>query len=325
MTKYNFQQISVQGDTGGTVASGINDEGQISGWSVPGGYNIYPHSFVDTNGSMVPLTSSSPVFMSGQAAAAGINNEGQISGTQGSSPVGIRAFLWAPDKTAQTFSSVPTATYGTLSHGGGVNDLGQVVGSNDAFNGFNGHNSFLWQAGKMSFLQYPGATFTDARGISDDGTIVGYYSAARLPNGSSAPNHPFVDTNGHMTAIMVPGAVSAEANAISPDGRQIVGTYQDSAGHNHGWIDRAGRIQTLDMPGATDTSLLGLNDFKQIVGSYVTAGDPVQHGFVATPDTEDLHGGPQALPGIVRQHTGLSQGALFYDPSHPVMSGMVTS
>jgi hypothetical protein len=48
---------------------------------------------------------------------------------------------------------------------------------------------------------------------------------------------------------------------------------------------------------------------------------PVQHGFVATPQSDNLGGDEQhELPETVRQVTGLARGSLFYDPSQPFIS-----
>jgi uncharacterized membrane protein len=280
MARYDFQQVTVPAAGGDVSANGINDKGQIVGTyitQIP--FDPYPQTFLETNGSV----SAVPLPFSGQQAGNAINNLGQIAGTEGDAIVGINGFLWSPDGTIQKVSSVTQGSpSGLFDEAHGLNDRGQVVGTD--FADFQHHEGFLWDQGKMSFLQYPGAVFTDAMGISDTRTIVGFYSAGTLPDGTATPNHPFIDRNGHFSEIKVPGAASSEANGISPDGLEIVGTFQDAAGHSHGWTDIFRHISKVNVPGARDTWVNGVNDLGQLVGAYSAAGDPAKHGFVATPD-----------------------------------------
>jgi probable HAF family extracellular repeat protein len=68
--------------------------------------------------------------------------------------------------------------------------------------------------------------------------------------------------------VSCPAAVSAGASGINRHG-QIVGTYTDSVGTQHGFLLTAGTCLTIDGPdGSLATSANGLNDHGQIVGSY---------------------------------------------------------
>jgi len=70
-----------------------------------------------------------------------------------------------------------------------------------------------------------------------------------------------------VTLIDVPGSRSTTAFGINNAG-QIVGTYTDSAGNEHGFLDTNGTFTTLDFPGSTGTAAYGINNVGQIVGSY---------------------------------------------------------
>ncbi len=92
-----------------------------------------------------------------------------------------------------------------------------------------------------------------------------------------------------LTAFTLPftEAHNAVPEAINNLG-QIVGSYNDAAGHAHGFVrDARGRFYPIDVtiPGTTtdDTVVRGMNDFGVIVGSYTAAAGPANrhvHGFV---------------------------------------------
>ncbi|MDO9310867.1 MAG: PEP-CTERM sorting domain-containing protein [Nitrosomonas sp.] len=52
------------------------------------------------------------------------------------------------------------------------------------------------------------------------------------------------------------------------DSGQVAGTYNDSAGHPHGFLESAGSFTTLNPPGSTSTYATGINASGQIVGWY---------------------------------------------------------
>ncbi len=80
---------------------------------------------------------------------------------------------------------------------------------------------------------------------------------------------------------------SAAPEAINNLG-QIVGSYSDAAGHDHGFLrDARGHFSSIDVafPGTptSDTVIRGINDFGVIVGSYTSPAEPAGkrvHGFV---------------------------------------------
>ena len=78
----------------------------------------------------------------------------------------------------------------------------------------------------------------------------------------------------------MPGAVSTEINGVNIWG-DLVGSYRDTAGKNHGFLDQHGHISTFDAPGATQTFAYGINDFATVVGGYIDSSN-VERGFTAT-------------------------------------------
>ncbi len=65
------------------------------------------------------------------------------------------------------------------------------------------------------------------------------------------------------------GAVASEVTAVAPTG-EIVGYFQDASLAHHGFSrSPAGDITTIDVPGATETYVLGVNASGMLVGYFV--------------------------------------------------------
>ena len=77
---------------------------------------------------------------------------------------------------------------------------------------------------------------------------------------------PLALSQGTYTQIDVPGATNTVLSGIDTAG-DIVGSYQDTGGFEHGFILSGGSYTTIDYPGATNTILSNVNDKGQIVGS----------------------------------------------------------
>jgi probable HAF family extracellular repeat protein len=112
---------------------------------------------------------------------------------------------------------------------------------------------------------------TQAVGINNSGSIVGWY-------GGASTFHGFLYSNGSFTPLDVPGAVSTQAWEIN-DAGHIVGHYRDTAGVSHGFVIVSGSVTAIDVPTAQgSTQCQGINNLGQIVGTYKVAGD--DHGFL---------------------------------------------
>jgi uncharacterized membrane protein len=84
------------------------------------------------------------------------------------------------------------------------------------------------------------------------------------------------------TTIDFPGSVFTFAVDINKT-RQIVGTYADTAGINHGFLLSRGTFTDITFPGAVLTHLLGINGSGDIVGVYSltsTTFGKEDHGFL---------------------------------------------
>jgi hypothetical protein len=71
-----------------------------------------------------------------------------------------------------------------------------------------------------------------------------------------------------------------EEDKHTPSGL-VVGFYNDSAGNSHGFIYHNGTYRTVDVPGATSTTISGINDGGTIVGYFLNQAGNTD-GFVGT-------------------------------------------
>ncbi|HUJ31646.1 MAG TPA: PEP-CTERM sorting domain-containing protein [Candidatus Acidoferrum sp.] len=123
-------------------------------------------------------------------------------------------------------------------------------------------------------LDPPGAVQSTASGVNNLGQVVGSYR-----DGASGPELGFLYSNGQFTTINVPGSTATYANGINDLG-DIVGSYITSTtlsggvtvNTSHGFLYDGSTYQTIDLPGASDTELRGINDNGEIVGEAVPPG-----------------------------------------------------
>ena len=180
----------------------------------------------------------------------------------------------------------------------GVNTAGDIVGSyyennSDSTGGSNGSkgHGFLLSGGVYRAIDFPGADYTDAWRINDNGQIVGRYKSG---NGDF---HVFLLTiaSGTFTSIDYPGATQTAMGDFTQMGGlnnngDIASDFCNSSsncevasfGSLHGFVLSAGNFNSLDVPGAAGTVAFGLNDRGIIVGGYTDANLRV-HGFLRSP------------------------------------------
>jgi hypothetical protein len=143
-------------------------------------------------------------------------------------------------------------------------------------------------------FDYPGATNTQATGITPSGDIVGRYTS---PDGVL---HGFLLTPGNFKSIDVPDSVSTDVTWINPRG-QIVGDYVDAQGKGHGYLLSNGAFTTIDYPTAEWTDAFGIGANGDIIGIY---GDSLGtiHGYQLSKGSFtaiDVPGATGSLPTMI--------------------------
>ena len=196
----------------GSGASGINERGQIVGWSdtasgqrhafvwsafrgmrdlgTPGGTSsaatgINDHGQVAGRGENAAGETHALLWKAGQMVdlgtaggteswATGINNLGQVVGSTRTASGQLNAFLWS---TADGMHNLETLAGGSWSGASDVNVFAQIVGASEAHRGgFAWTHGVLWKAGAIQDLDVSAIT-NGASGINGCGQIAGTVSA----------------------------------------------------------------------------------------------------------------------------------------------------
>jgi hypothetical protein len=273
----------------GTQTWGINDNGQVAGFYYPTGATN-ASAFYDFAGAFVYLNPGAAYH---NIIATGITNSGSVVGYLQTTTNAVRGFV----ETNGTFGLVndPLGTNGTFLYR--ASDKLEVGTYKDAGNLRHGFVTF--DGTNFTTLDQTGATETVLVGVnSDDSVIVGYY----LDAGGS---HGYID-------LIPPTGPSFTFNFDHPqglngtfvlganNGGKIVGYYVDSAGYSHGFVldlavsfgEASGGqvLTTIDVPGALDTIVTGVNDAGRLVGYYYDSAS-VPHGFETITSAKDDFGG----------------------------------
>lgn len=246
--KYTVFDVPGATDTG---ASGINNLGEIVGSYVSGSSSSF--GFLYVGGSFTSI--SALTFVSG------INDRGQIVGDSCASGI-CNGYL--DNGGTLTPISVPGAGSTFVS---GINNAGEIVGFSCG-NPCKGLSGFSYDAGVYTPINFPGAINTAPLGISNSGQIVGDLFLGGL--GGPA----FVYNQGVFTTFNLPGAIETEFTGINVSG-QIVGNAFYSSGAQ-AFEDNGGTFTTINVPtgSQTTTTVGGINDSGQIVGSFVVTPEP---------------------------------------------------
>jgi uncharacterized membrane protein len=224
-----------------TVASGINAQGDITGWyTVPG--SAVRHGFLLRAGETQPIPFDPPgsVFTN----AIGINERGDIVGrycTTACQPPAtgtVHGFLvpGGDFSNIQTID-VPGAIATTAFK---LNARGQIAGGFQASDLT--EQIFVLSHGELTAFAPPGGqpVSLDQGGINERGDIVGTYCDSAIPCGITLTGtHGFLLRAGEFTTIDVTGITGVTVKATSAAGinarGEIVGSYSDGI-HFHGFV-----------------------------------------------------------------------------------------
>lgn len=256
---YTFQTVTFPGDTF-TRLLGINDQQVIAGYhgdgtttpsqgftlTLPGNFTDenFPnaaqtqvraidshgdtagfyqdqigmtHGFVKSGGTFVTIDLPGTTFDE----ILGLNKHGQSTGFFQDAAGLDDSYI----RDAQSFFLVTPINNSQATD---INDQGLVVGftqppSTGTSSGFILHGT------TVTLLNYPGAVFTEALGVNNNGQVVGFY------HDGVGNSHGFIYRNGTYRTVDVPGAVSTTISGINDSGA-IVGSFLDQAGNTDGFV-----------------------------------------------------------------------------------------
>lgn len=233
--------------TGGTFPQDVNDSGEIVGYYVDAQGS---HGFTYSNGNFA--TASGNVIT-----AEGVNNAGQVVGSTSSDNV----------------------------HPYDINNTSQVVGTfTDSHNAM---QSFFSAGANTTQLSFPGASSTAARGLNDQGQVVGFWNGTDNAFPGLTIAHGFVYENGVWSVLDASAGTGGTFAGGINNSDLIVGYYLDKQGASHGFTfdQPTGTFTSVDMQGAANTYLYGINNLGEMVGSFVD-GNGQTYGFSVSPSPD---------------------------------------
>jgi hypothetical protein len=220
----------------------------------------------------------------------GINNRGQIAGYFGSGAQGHpnQGYLLNLSSRGSWYANenVPHAVQTQVT---GLNDLGVTVGfwsGQNTASQANDNVGFYASGGRFHSVAFP--THNNASppvnqllGVNDSDVAVGFYTDAK----GNSHGYAYSITRHWFHTVRMGGTTSLTATGINNEG-DIAGFSTNLAGVVKAFLLYPnGRVTTLAFPGAASTQAFGVNDSREVVGTYTSgSGNSAKtFGFSWTP------------------------------------------
>jgi probable HAF family extracellular repeat protein len=221
-----------------TGATAINDQGDIVGnhVDVPGQPGGGVHGYLLQQGAFTAVDYPGHL----NTVLQGITNGGQILGCYRDNDTGSQHAMILSDGQFSELSTPASTNYGGLPDGSVT--IGQYT---DMITGAT--HSFITSAGAFASFDYPFSIATQVISMSPSGEITGIYmdtakvyhgfvlNLADLAARFGADPKASLAGSFHFDSLEYPGAVVTIARGINCHG-DIVGSYFDAAGKNHGFL-----------------------------------------------------------------------------------------
>ncbi len=210
--------------------------------------------------------------------AYGIDNAGVVTGLYNDASNNSHGFVWY------------NGTLGTLDNPGSLDTALSSVSNLEVAAGYYGDSTtahaatYSFQSGAWSMLpDISGMPNNEAYGINKSGVVIGVAGGGGFNGPSTAASWVWDPSSQSYTFFNVPGAeqYSTYDDAINDRG-QVVGSYDDSSGLEHGFLKDGETYTTIDV-GAIYTVAYGINNHGTIVGYWGNLSG-WNEGFVRTSD-----------------------------------------
>ena len=282
-----------------TVASGINESGQVAGVSAINNSD-QRHAFrTAANSPINPAKDDLGTLGGATSAAYGINKSGQVVGSSITDSGQTHAFRTAANSPINPAKDDLGTLGGATSAAYGINKSGQVVGSSitdsEQTHAFRtAANSPINPA--TDDLGTLGGATSVAYGINKSGQVVGSSitdsgQTHAFRTAANSPINPATDDLGTL------GGTSSVAYGVNKSG-QVVGSSTTDSGQTHAFLyDVSGDLIDLNSLISPDsgsdflelTTARAVNNLGQIVGvgsARLANGGPEERAFLATPITQ---------------------------------------
>jgi hypothetical protein len=245
----------------------------------------------------------------------GINNSRLVCGDYLDATSGTFHGFFFANNTFQNYDVPDSTTTIVL----GVNNAGDFCGSATPTGGI--QEAFLNIGGTVTEFAVTDATATLAYSLNANNQSCGYYiDSSGVTHGfwrdSDGTIHAPIDPVGSTSTILFGNTVLRLKQHRRHDLNLMVGRYTDAAGATHGILfSPAHGFVVYDFPGATFTSLNGINERGVVVDRY-TDSSGIDHGILLKVKNGSSAGVmlPLALPSAPAQAS--PERAVFTEPAY---------
>ena len=320
------------GTLGGTLsyASGINDAGEVVGWSEPADYDS-EQAFLYSGGGMTNIDYLPTLGIGSAMVGTTINNAGQYTIDYHEmifSSLGeftTDSVLLIPGNFGH--ADTPLDTLGApYVYGHAVNSSGEIAGYGLTFDAT--YNAFLHSGGSAGFndngnttsLGTLGGPNSYGYGINDAGEVVG---AAEIAGGFPYL-HAFLYTNGTMTDLGTLGGLTSQANGLNAVGEVVGNSTYNLTASEHAFFYADGTMYDLNTlaaaylsngstPGFVSLdSATAINNLGQIIGQGTyrdDSGTDYSRAYLLTVEVPEPAAGAAILGAAVLGWVGWKRGA----------------
>lgn len=183
----------------------------------------------------------------------------------------------AQHMAGQSFSYLTISDPNAFSYtqGFGMNDAGQVVGSEDAGGAPGG---FLYSKGTFTPINTPlGTTYPCS--INNRERIVGYYIGPTA-TGTNEGEHGFLYRNGTFREFDAFGSANGTIIFGINNRGVFVGTYTNDQGQITSFISNGKSTKPVHIRNSQQTQAQGINDLSHIAGSFTDASGDHSYAFL---------------------------------------------
>ena len=248
---------------GGAIPQGMNDRGDIVGYSRTADGNIHP--FLWQNGVMRDL--GRPPGAEPNSGATAVSDDGVVIANDNENG----PFTWRDGQ----WTALPFA-----GHMSDINKKHAIVGVWQ--NHVGGGRAFMYQEGVFRDIGTLGGPTSNAQGVNDKGVIVGVSQAW-----GTGDFHAFTYEGGRMRDLGTLGGNSSIAHGINDRGL-IVGESEEPGGRRVSFVSDGRTMRRLfDAPGSTH-SALAINNAGAIIGNIDDTTYLYEKGVPTRLDTLDV-------------------------------------